>query len=267
MERNSAITFPNICEADLSMKKRHLPLSGELVMTDPGRRGFTLIELLVVIVVIALLMALAIPNMLGAITGVRMTSNGEQIAGLLSSAQQIASSEGRTLELRLYKHEDFEQPGATGVQQFRTFVLFRYYEIGEPSPDPAPNERGRPLGAPLAVIVGDQLTLASSLAITSNTAGSTLLTLPVTPAGRGIRTAKIAAGALSNYEFKDEDAEYISIKIKPNSTSLTSGAKWCLTLVDAADEEAGKGPTDWKNFFCVQIDPINARITSYRPGF
>lgn len=226
-----------------------------------SHHAFTLIELLVVIAVIGLLIAMTVPYMFGAIAATKLTAGGDQIVGMFSNAQQTASATGSNVELRFYQNEgEFSSSKPT----YRTIVQLRYYQQGEPNPDPNPANTGKPLDAPMAVVLGEALTLSQDVVITENPDASTLIAN--LPNGSASIPAKIQKeGALVDYVGPSSNATFKSFLFRPESTNLNSSRKWFLTVISSNDEESGAAPNEWANFYTVQIDPGTGRITSYRP--
>lgn len=235
------------------------------------RRGlagaFTLVELLLVIVIIAILLALTTPYILGAISGSKLTTAGEQVMSLLSSAQQIASSEGRSVEIRAFATVDSSMPG-DGTPEYRSLALLRYYEAGEANPDPAPANSGKPLPAPISVIVGQVLYLPQGIVIANHSEASTLVTDPSVRVGSNSATGPpkvIRGGKMEDYTFQNQPVEMASFVVRADGTALDPAIQWCMTLTDSAKTGGESTPADWPNFFCIQLDPVNGRIVSYRP--
>ncbi|WP_425501938.1 Verru_Chthon cassette protein D [Phragmitibacter flavus] len=228
------------------------------------RRGFTLVEMLVVIVIIALLMAIVTPSFYSAIMATRLTSSGGQLVGMLSNAQQIATSEGCTVEVRFYKYNNDEfDPGAD--PRFRSVLLLRHFEQGAPNPDPNPANQGKPLTAPMALVLGEVLNLSQDLVLSENNEMSTFLA-NLADGNSTVGTKVSNASGLSDYTFRP-GSSFKSFIFRPEGTNLNPAPpnKWFVTLVVASDEEEGLTPDEVKNFYCVQVDPSTGRITSYRP--
>jgi uncharacterized protein (TIGR02596 family) len=220
-------------------------------------RGFSLIELLAVILIIGLLVAASAPYYQGSMVALRLATDGAQVESMLSAAQQAASSQGRNVEVRFYKYASPEQMGG---ERFRSIVLLRYYQVGEADPDP--RGTGVPLAAPLAVVIGDAHTLSPGIVLSEQSSMSPLLGNQTAP-GSVIATKAMTKTGLTDWEFSVPGASYRSFVIRPEGTSLDPRGKWFVTAVSARDEEGD--PAAAKNFYCVQIDPGNGRVTSYRP--
>ncbi|WP_166443067.1 Verru_Chthon cassette protein D [Phragmitibacter flavus] len=225
--------------------------------------AFTLVEMLIVCAIVGLLLALTLPPLVGSLAAARLTNTGDQLQSLLSQAQQIASSEGRPVEVRFYRHLSPDTPGSTSA--YRTVVLMRHYDAGEPSPFPA--ESGTVLDSAITIHHGETLKLSDDLVISSATAASSLLTLPAPSAAAQANTFTLSGSTRNAYEFPVEDHEYRSFIFRPNSTNLpsTGTSRWFLTIISEAEEVSGTAIASVPNYYCIQIDPINGRITSYRP--
>jgi uncharacterized protein (TIGR02596 family) len=228
-------------------------------------RAFTLVELLVVIVIIAILIALVTPSFMAAIAAMRLTAAGGQMVGMLSTAQQIAASEGCTVEVRFYKQGRTPVGQTAGQERYSVVVLLKHYEQGAPNPDPAPANAGKPLTEPVAVILGEVLNLEQEQDVVMTMDADASSLIDKLPDGNSAIKTKISSGTgLQDYVFRDGSA-FKSFLLKPDGTNLNPNDKWFVTLVPLADEESGKSIAEVKNFFCIQIDAQSGRVISYRP--
>lgn len=69
-------------------------ISGSLPRTRPGPRGFTLIELLVTIAIAAVLMVVAVPNMIGFQRNAELTSSANTLLAAVNAARGEAMKRG-----------------------------------------------------------------------------------------------------------------------------------------------------------------------------
>lgn len=223
-----------------------------------------MIEMLAVILIIAILAGSATFYIADTMSALRMTMTGEQMLSLFSSAQQTASSEGRVVEIRFLKYQDLGK--SAGQPMYRTAVLLRHYQVGEGSPDPA--DKGIPLGAPMSVVSGDRVDAASGVVFSEDKTMSSLLGSPAAGTSNGVASNVKVKGTTGKYEewkFPHQITASTSVLIHPDgTTNLAAAEKWFVTALDQRSEESADKSTA-KNFYCVQIDPANSRIVSYRP--
>jgi uncharacterized protein (TIGR02596 family) len=228
------------------------------------RQAFTMIEMLAVILIVAILAGSATFYIADTMSALRMTMTGEQLLSIFSSAQQTASSEGRVVELRFVKYQDASKPGSLPL--FRSVVLLRHYQAGESSPDPA--DQGAPLTAPLSIVSGDRVDAASGIVFSQDRSMSSLLAGSGASSGggnAGMVKVKGSDGQFREWTFPHRIAESVSVYIRPDgTTNLDPSQRWFVTALYERSEEASD-KASVKNFYCVQIDPANSRIVSYRP--
>ncbi len=231
------------------------------------RDGFTLVEMLVVIAVISLLLAVSAPAFLGSITGSRMSQAGDQFAGLLSEAQQRAVATGRPIEIRLYRQATDGVDSGSGGGYFRSMLVLEYYQQGEHDPRTGTASFGemKALDAPIALARRSLENLPGGYVISENAALSTLITeLPESRSSgdTAVKTYVRRGDSFEEYHLPTED-DFRSFIIYPETTSLNIDEKWFFTIV--SDLEATNDASKVTNFYTIQIDPFNARMTLYRP--
>jgi len=196
--------------------------------------AFTLVEMLVVVGIIGLLLALGTPYMVGALQANRLTTAGEEMMFKISSAQQIAMSENRSVELRLYSYSH-----EGGPEQIHSYQLFLQGKEGQES---KAIESATDLTTKGVAIAAGSL---SPLSAASNF---------------GSGWPKTATGE----PWTSKNAKFVAVMFNPDgSTNINAPLRTSyLTMVSDGDTEN----TSPANFYTVQIDPITGRAKSYRPN-
>jgi len=229
--------------------------------------AFTLIEMLIVVVVIGMLLALTAPSLLGLMTSSRVSDAGETIVGTLSEAQSRANSISRPVEIRLYRvKSDLDTVGGGAKSHFRGVLLLEYYQEGELDPRFSnQSSASTMLKNPLAVIRQSMYSMPEGMAMSENSSLSTLVTeLPEPNQGAGKAVETVLRTSTGTFiPYTPPSTEYKSFLMYPETTNLDNTLKWFVTLVPTKDVD--KQPNELKNYFTVQIDPVTARISSYRP--
>jgi uncharacterized protein (TIGR02596 family) len=228
-------------------------------------RAFTLIEMLAVLGIIGVVAAIATPAVLGVINSTRITQAGDELSGLISQAQQIAVSESRPVEVRMYRMRDGRAVGDDAAARYRGIMIVKYYQAGEPDPRTA---TGIALSSPLAVAdFGGIYRLPSGVEIADSTTLSSMMDLPeVAASGRGGRdSAEIVTKRGSEFTTMDlpEAVAYRSFLCLPESTDLSASDTWFVTLIQNSERE--RSASELKNFYTIQIEPVTGRLMSYRP--
>ncbi len=226
-------------------------------------KGFTLIELMAVVAVVALLLALVMPGLMGTLGASKLTQAGDKMAGFLSEAQSRAYGQGRPVEVRFYRvpSVDDVMNGAPNGGFFRGGLMLEYFQPGETDP----RTGTAALGKPLAVVRQAMVVLPEGTAVSENPQMSTLLgdaTKPSDKKGAGlVETVMKTTAGYSNFDPSSE--EYRAFVLYPETTSLDSESKWHLAVVPLAD--AARPPAQVTNYYTLLIDPVTTRLSIYRP--
>lgn len=228
-------------------------------MIAVGRGGFTLTEIVVVIVVIAILLTVTVPGLTGALNSTRLASAGSLVASIFEQAQQMASSRGRPVEVRFYQSTT-PRLGSSETR-YDSLLIMTHYAAGESDPsDPA-----SALGAPLSLIEGEGVAnLPEAVAFMEGAQYSSLLESNHTKSGGDEKAdaKQLRSGQLQSYDLSNLSGDYRSFLFLPESTNLLSNEKWFVTLVSDNAAASGKLP---KDFVTIQVNPVTAKITTYRP--
>lgn len=203
-------------------------------------RGFSLIEMLVVVSVVGMLLAFATPQLFSLVQATSLTSEGSNLRNKLSQAQQIALSQNTDVEVRFFKMKD---PGNAETDlAFRGYQFFRYNQYGQLLPV-SEFFRVKP-----PIVINEPL---STLVKTTGTNEKYF-----SPS-----TGKALIPVLSDKESFD----YTSFRFRPDGSTDLPGRSgsdtWYITLVKGLPTTS-QVP---ENYFTVQLDPFNGRVTSYRP--
>jgi uncharacterized protein (TIGR02596 family) len=225
--------------------------------------GFTLIELLAVLGIVAIVTGIASTAILGVINSTRLTQAGDELAGLISQAQQIAISESRPVEVRFYRLRESAGLAAPGqTSQVRGVLVVKYFQTGEPDPTSA---TGTPLTNPKAIAdFGGLHRLPAGVVMSTSNALNSFMKLPETATSANGNSELMVKNGKAYEPMTISEAEgYRSFLCLPESTDLNTQDTWFVTLIDA--NSANASPTDLKNFYTIQIDPVSGRLMSYRP--
>lgn len=216
---------------------------------EPQHGAFTLIEMLVVITIIALLLALGVPQVVGTLRSSRLTGAGDKVLGTLSEAQQIAYSQNYTVEVRFYKLR--AELGNTN--SYRKIQMFKVLNT------PGANSE-------TITKIGLGVRLPEGVVISAGGTLSPLLDGSTQPDSNG------DAGV--------EGADYVAVRFLTDGTfrKVTNNSANNLAVMTfpamqdsymTVVEEDGKTETmntAPPNFYTVQIDPYTGKSRAYRPG-
>lgn len=252
----------------LSMKH-----TGQVSVQSFCHKGFSLMEILVVVVLIAIIFSFSLPAINDSLAASKLTASGDQMVALLSEAQQTVSTEGVALEVQFLKHLPKDDPA--GDARYRSVILLRRYEKGQPSPEAS--AVGQPLDAAMTLVVGSVVNLPSGYVLSELPQASTLMANAVqsssgsADSGGATQTEAptqikiLRGGKLEVYSFPESVESRAGFVLRSEGTNLNSSQKWFVTLVKETDEKSGREPDEWKNFYCIQVNPVTGGVTSYRP--
>lgn len=203
--------------------------------------GFTLIELLVVMAIILILAVGLVPAASSLTRGYALTASTDSLVGTLMLARQTALTRGASVQVRLYKLPDYNQPAATGTPD--TFRAIQCFVEGDATVTNGTNIT--PL-VPITRLVY----LKSPAAILNDTGRSTMLTLTNSPVDLNLPPFN------KNYQ-------YVSFRYRPNGQTDLADTANTLTVVLQNDPRANGGfPL---NFRTVRIGSPSGIVQSYRP--
>lgn len=214
---------------------KHIPL-------QKSRSAFSLIELIAVISIIVIIAAFAVPAANTILRGSQLTQAAQLISGQLSLARQQALTRNHSIEVRVFRFGDSEQPGEQSQSpetgKYRAIQMFEVLDNGVPIPL-SKMER-----LPVSIVFNDDQL-------------STLIK-EKTPQEPSQTDPELPRGVSKNYE-------YVSFRFRPDgSTDLSPIKQWYITLHSITDQVEGSQPPP--NFFTVQIDPVSGSTRNYRPG-
>jgi uncharacterized protein (TIGR02596 family) len=202
--------------------------------TPPAQRGipaFSLVELLVVMALIAILAALTVP----AVTSIQESSRVSQGLGLVLStfslAAQKASAENRPVTVRLIEGTDGE---------------YARLQLVEKMPDNSARALERIVRLPEGLAFATSPNLSSLFSLPERTAGGGDPGVSGLPPGYNFR----------EFQFRPDGRLGLGLS---NAVSQA----WFLTVVPSRHCPDSSAPP--ANFATVQVDPVNGRLSVYRP--
>ena len=193
-------------------------------------RAFSLVELLVVIALIAILSALAVPALNSIQQSGRVSQALAQVLSSFSLAAQKASSEDRTVTVRLLK-------GANG-----NYAALQLVEI---MPDGTARALDRAVSLPEGVAFASCPTLSSFFSLPEMASGAGDPPVSGLPSGDSYRPFQVRP-----------DGRLVW------SVSNSISQSWFLTVLALRASGSSTPPA---NFATIQVDPVNGRLSVYRP--
>jgi uncharacterized protein (TIGR02596 family) len=201
--------------------------------------AFSLVEVLVTLAIIAILVAMTVPSVMGTMRAYELNATGELVINQLNLARQAALSNSHLVQVRFYRLPDFNQPPTAGRTVFRAMQSFTEGD---------PTTTGTPVLTPLSKPVFFPQTV---VILTGNV--SPLLSASPTAAGSADPMLPVY---VQNYD-------YSAFHYRPDgSTDLTSLTA-ALTVVEENDKVIASGLP--ANYQTLQVDPTIGTVRIFRP--
>jgi uncharacterized protein (TIGR02596 family) len=225
--------------------------------------GFSLIELIAVMAIIVIIATFTVPAATTMLRGSQLSQASSILTDQFALARQQALGKNRTVEVRLIRFADPEQPGekaedpSTG--HFRAIQLMEVNEFNVAVPLKGTNLQRLP--ATIMMNESEEADLSTLITRADTTPNPPEKPLTIVRAKDVPTDPELPRGVKKNYE-------YVAFQFRADgSTNLPSSEKWFVTLHNANDASKVKSATDIKNvnFFTLQIDPVSGTTRTYRP--
>ncbi len=206
--------------------------------------GFSLVEIMIVMVIIAVVLALAIPSIEPMMKGSKLTTAADNVRFRLSEARARAIADNRAVQIRLLKFDDRSMPGEK--EYFQGFEAGRF----QAKKDTEGNDTTTFIFEP----VGGVVRLPDGVAINSQKKLSSLITDDRLPE----RTYDVEVGGNTSVKYR-------AFTFRPDgSTDLPkrAGDLWFFTLTQFRDEDQGNASPD--NFITLMVDAYNGLVKVYQ---
>ncbi len=210
--------------------------------------AFTLIEMLVVVAIIALIVAAMAPLVFGSLAASKLTAAGEIMAAQISFARQRAISANEEIEVRFYSYDDPETAGnLVNINAMGLFKTTLEASGGIANPDPVP--------------IAEIYYLPTSVVVSKSPVMSRLLD-------------RARSEVDSKNHIQKAQATYQAFRFLPDGSTnilqILGGDEgeaqyYAQSYISLVEERFADLPEIPKNFFAIQIDPSNGRVSTYRP--
>ncbi|MEJ0000338.1 MAG: Verru_Chthon cassette protein D [Verrucomicrobiota bacterium] len=210
--------------------------------SPPRCRGFSLVELLVVLAIVAILVGLAAPSVIGTSRSLRLNATSDMLINQLNLARQAALSNAHLVQVRFYRLPDYNQDPTSTPAVYRGVQCFiEGNPAASGSPALTPLTKVNLFPSPIIVSTVATPNVSPLFSASPSTPSPTDPPLPVYG---------------SNYT-------YFSFHYRPNGTTdLTSGSN-SFTLVLENDGAAAVGLP--ANYRTIQIDPALGTARRFSP--
>ncbi|MCB1225066.1 MAG: Verru_Chthon cassette protein D [Verrucomicrobiales bacterium] len=218
------------------------------------RSGFTLIEMLAVLAVMAVILGVAAPAMLGVVRSFQLTAAGDKLLSTIQYARDQARASGVPVEVRMYQADStvLSKDGFDGYQ------VVSMGSVGSVAADSTGDYIESQALTEVFNFQGGVVAMASSNY-------SPLLSKGTFSDQNGYHRSRTGAKYSAMRFYADgsmrvpvtgggqEGSEVAMVQIPMNTSYLT------LT-----DEETNGNKVP-KNYYCIQVDPFTGKARVYRP--
>ena len=219
--------------------------------------AFTLIEMIAVMAIIVILATLVVPAAGTMLRGNDLTQAGQDLSGQLGAARQLALTQNRPVELRIYQYADptyGSEPAANW--KFRGVQTFSVSEAGNATPS------GKVHALPKTVILDSGKRL-STLIGNALPPDSTKISGPVIVTGPQTFSLPTVGKSYNYVAFRFLPDGSTNLPLPTTAGSGSDVNNWFITAHQTQyGDNLGTAPD---NFLTLQIDPFNGNVREFRP--
>lgn len=217
--------------------------------------------MLIVLSIVSMLLVFAAPALNGVLNAYRLSSAGDSMMGLISEAQQLASSSNKPIEMRFFKYGD----EFGGNASYRACMLFRVDQAVQGTGASATtSERLVPQGNLIKLPAGTLLVADQDFSPLLDGDGQKD-TAEGKPLGySGVEGATFMAlrfmtdGSCRQVVTQSSGVPFAQLAYK------TLNQSYFTIVIDQGGGVSIKNLP--KNFYTIQIDPFTSKARSYKPG-
>jgi len=219
--------------------------------------------MVMVLAIILVIASFAIPSTTGILKGSRLTEAGQLLTDQIVLSRQISLSTNHPVEVRFYCYGDPEVPGENAESaDSGNYHGMQAFEIKESGTVPL----GAVMRLPTSVVIDKDTSTYSTLLKGVEVGGATLSPVKSTGAALGNPIPRVGSNgkAYKSVSFRflpDGSTDLPKLDTRLDGSG-SAAAAWFLTLHDVTDQPTAGGAP--KDFFTIQVDPLNGNIHSYR---